>query len=91
MKELRYTQRKLESGLVVPVKVQTVVTLTVVREGILGGTLTGFYTVEPSNSCYRTLVLEFKDGFTLTPSFAQRVLNNQGVHMEVLTATVHFN
>ena len=87
---IKYKEKILESGLVVPTGVETVVTLKVERDGVLGSTLTGFYTITPSNSCYPTLVLEFADGDILNNSFAKHVLSDQGIDVDVIkAATVH--
>ena len=94
MKELRYTQRELASGLVVPVGVATKVfvktTTNMPAEFGMLVEMIGWHEITPSNSCYRTLIMEFMGDDKLTPSFAQRVLNNQGVNVVVTTATVHF-
>ena len=82
MKELRYTQLKLASGLFVPVGIATVVTLKVERDGILGSTLTGFYGVKVSNNYFVTLVTEGFDRQEIDSVFAKRVLSNQGVFLK---------
>ena len=94
MKELRYTQRELASGLVVPVGVATKVliktTTNMPAEFGMLVEMIGWHEITPSNSCYRTLVLEFMDDDKLNLAFARRVLEAQGLDYGVVsTATVH--
>ena len=93
---VKYEEKILESGLVVPVEVQTEVFLRVTSTpefpsivGVREETIR-WVEITPKNKSYPTLVLEFEDGDTLNNSFAKHVLSDQGIDVDVIkAATVH--
>ena len=92
--ELRYDHLRLASGLVVPVGIATKVfvktTKNMPKEFGMKVEKIGWHEITPSNSCYRTLVLEFMDDDELNLAFARRVLEAQGLDYGVVSmATVH--
>ena len=91
---IKYKEKILESGLFIPVGIATKVfvktTKNMPKEFGMKVEKIGWHEITPSNSCYRTLVLEFMDDDELNLAFARRVLEAQGLDYGVVSmATVH--